>query len=322
MSIEDVLAGSTTTVTALERRDVATWQLLFDYLLDHEPPEAPENFVSALLDYRSSPSDWLDAANEASNRCNTRPFVFHSDLSAAFRDWFAAGVQSTRAATDPAALEIRFAVLNDSVPDEAFALTTALVADARLAWSGTEDLLPVLLLLQRRALEEHAYATALDAATEAEALAIALGDSCSAGVAKRARGATLLRAGRLNEAFETLDPLLTEPGPLFGGSGASVSDDATDLRECALDEAATVARWCDATTPEWVRALGGIAERFSDPALGEVSQGPALWERFEKALDAMVAASVNCASDLEVVIRQATQREFTRTADAASKRAR
>src|SRR5690606_35674386 len=98
-------------------------------------------------------------------------------------------------------------------------------------------------------------------------------------------------------------------GPLFGGVGAFLlrGDDDEDPLDAALDEAATIASWASRTTPEWVRALGGIAERSG-----------LTWTRFEQALEAMLAASTNPLSDLEVVARQAGQRGMVRTALAAA----
>ncbi|MCY1058900.1 hypothetical protein [Nannocystis sp. SCPEA4] len=62
-----------------------------------------------------------------------------------------------------------------------------------------------------------------------------------------------------------------------------------------------------------MRALGGIAERA-----GEGDDPPALWARFEAALAEMIASSDDPADDLEVVLRQAQQRELSRTAQAAA----
>jgi hypothetical protein len=51
--------------------------------------------------------------------------------------------------------------------------------------------------------------------------------------------------------------------------------------------------------------------------MAERTGRPDLWQRFEAALAAMVDRSKNPASDLEVVIRQAGQRDLARTVQAA-----
>ena len=63
-----------------------------------------------------------------------------------------------------------------------------------------------------------------------------------------------------------------------------------------------------------VRALGGLAETYSDPEQGDTSAGPALWARFERWLQDLANAR---ADDLYDVAEQAEQRGFTRVAEAA-----
>lgn len=69
-----------------------------------------------------------------------------------------------------------------------------------------------------------------------------------------------------------------------------------------------MAIWAQSSTPEWVRAVGGMAERTGRSDL---------WERFEAHLTRMVDGSPSPASDLEVVIRQAGERDLRRTVQAA-----
>jgi len=108
-------------------------------------------------------------------------------------------------------------------------------------------------------------------------------------------------------------------GPLFGGGGAfRFTGGATDdARGAALGEAATVAEWAAHVTPEWVRALGGVAERFSDRKLGDTSKGEPLWGRFDEVLSRMLGTSKHPEQDLEVVLRQAAERRFRKTVDRA-----
>ncbi|MFY0540686.1 hypothetical protein [Nannocystis pusilla] len=75
-----------------------------------------------------------------------------------------------------------------------------------------------------------------------------------------------------------------------------------------------VAGWAVATRPEWVRALGGLAERAD-----EEDEPAALWARFEAALAEMIATSSDPAEDVEVVPAQARERKLWRTAEAAAK---
>jgi hypothetical protein len=69
-----------------------------------------------------------------------------------------------------------------------------------------------------------------------------------------------------------------------------------------------VIAWALPATPEYVRALGGIAERSSDAEVVRLS-----WVRFDAALDALLSCE-RASRDLEVVIRQAEQRKLAATA--------
>jgi hypothetical protein len=139
-------------------------------------------------------------------------------------------------------------------------------------------------------------------------LYLAAGDERAVRVTERLRGSALLSLERFDEAFAILDPAMTRSAPSPAGASRYTSN--ADPRAEAIAEAATVATWASATTPEWVRALGGMAER---------TRRRELWKRFEAALVTMVDGASDPASDLEVVIRQAGQRDLGRTVKAARK---
>ncbi|MCY0987749.1 hypothetical protein OV203_11475 [Nannocystis sp. ILAH1] len=221
---------------------------------------------------------------------------------------------STEAPADePGGLRSRYeAALNDT-SDGALAVALALVGDVGIAEPASALHVDALLLLVRRALEDAEIDQALVAARAAEALAEALGDRSRGLSATRHRGAALLRAGRVQEALAALEPALSVRGPLFGGRGSFREAWPEKGRAAALAEAAMVAGWAAATTPEWVRALGGLAERATEDDAPAV-----LWARFEAALAGMIEASPEPADDLEVVLEQARERGLSRTAAAAA----
>ncbi|PCC74992.1 RNA polymerase Rpb1, domain 1 [Nannocystis exedens] len=216
-------------------------------------------------------------------------------------------------AGDDSVLRARYESALRDTSDDALLGARALAGDLWRAQPGSRLHIDALVLLVRRALEDGEIDEALATADEAEALAQQLGDRARSMVATRQRGAALLRAGRVQEALAVLEPALRERGPLFGGSGAFRHVSLHDPRAAALDEAATVAGWATSTTPEWVRALGGIAERA-----GEGDDPEPLWMRFWAALVDMIAASPAPAADLLVVLRQARERGMSRTAEAAA----
>jgi len=189
-------------------------------------------------------------------------------------------------------------------------LAMALAADARRVWGEGVQLAHVLMLVHRRLAEASRDQEALAAATEAESLFTHAGDEASASSSRRSRGASLLVLERLDEAFAVLELAMEKKGPLFGGGGAFAMVRGEGKRAQALQEAASICGWAALTTPEWVRALGGIAQGFDDPKL---------WERFDRALRTMLEGSERPGEDLGVVLRQASQRRFRKTVTRAQK---
>lgn len=323
-----MMAGERAAIDALANGEVAAWQALLEHLLEKKPEAAPRAFVEAALVREAGFDGWVERARRAAGQCQSERFTTTLSATRAFVPWLAAGIRAARPATDAACLEARLALLTQLLPArpgaerptdaEAFAAAQALLQDARPIWGGGPMLAQLLILVHRRAGEAAAHDAAMAAITEAEALYRALGDDDGLRAAQRQRAATLLRLGHVEEGLELLDGLLDTPGPLFGGGGAfSFGGGAPTPEERARDEAATIAAWATATTPEWVRAIGGMAERASDAARRE-----GLWGRFERALDAMLTASDFPEEDLEVVVRQAREREFRETARRAIEIAR
>lgn len=202
-------------------------------------------------------------------------------------------------------LQGRLDLLMRRADSEALGLTRGLVQDIRQAG---DSLLPeALLLLARRARELPDFEEALAAATEAWEHSQ---DPGQRDRALRARGAALLGLRRVGEALEVLDGALVRRGPLFGGGGSFSFRAPTDPMDEVLDEAASIASWASARTPEWVRALGGMAEHLDLPELHE---------RFEQGLRTLAAQEPDkAARDLEVVLRHASQRSLHTTAAAAA----
>lgn len=284
-------------VEKLAAGDVPTWQALLEALVraEFEPEPAPRELIAAMFARDSSVQGWLDRARAAAGQCESE--VFSTTLSAlrAFRPWLLAGLIAS-VPEHPGVIDARVDQLLNAVPENGAEQARALLADARKAWGPGPKLGSLLTLVHRRVSEEGQHAEALAAAQEAESL---LGEERAA-FARRLQAASLLCLQRFDEAFALLDAVMTEPGPLFGGGGASVSGgrDLTPL-EHALEEAATVVTWASDHDAEWVRALGGIAETSGDASL---------WHRFEASLQAL------SPEDLEVVIDQASERELRKVA--------
>jgi hypothetical protein len=127
--------------------------------------------------------------------------------------------------------------------------------------------------------------------------------------ARRALAGALLHQHRWTEGFAILDDVLLDRGPLFGGDGVTVSSGTDDPREAAIDEAVTIAGWASADVPEWVRAVGGMWERFAgDPIAKELE------ERFEVGLELLTSLD-----GFEVVIRQSRERSLLKAATMAAR---
>lgn len=300
------LAGDAATIEALASGDPATWQAWLEHLLLHKPAPVP-SIIDRMLQREPSPATWLAIASRALFNIDSDVFMTAKTAMDPFQAWLGDGVIARLGPTARASLEIRLdREMREAKGSEA---ARAIVVDLRAAQSGGEWLGDALILLARRLAEEDAYADAIDALLEAEGIFGAASDG--AALARRLRGANLLRLKRLDDAFEILDEEMRDKATARGGGAFRFSGTPEDSWEAALAEAAQVAAWALRITPEWVRALGGMAQHAPTP-----SKKP-LWQRFERALVAMVDNAKNPGSDLEVVIRQAKQRKLIKTARAA-----
>jgi hypothetical protein len=299
-----ILAGDPDAIDRLVQGDMSAWQALAEHLLLHPGQVASPAVVRLLLERAPRVADLLDSAEAALWDARSDVFTTITAALRAIRPWLADGVAAALAPDHPSAIDMRYE--RELSAAEGAGAARALVADVRRVAPARPSLGEALLLLARRAHEDGLFDEALVATIEAEALLSAAGDETSVRKTQRLRGSVLLSLQRFDDAFAVLDPIMIESDRGFGG--ASRSGGMSDPVAYAISEAATVATWADATTPEWVRALGGMAERTARPDL---------WQRFEAALVAMVDRSKNPASDLEVVIRQAGQRGLRRTVEAA-----
>jgi tetratricopeptide (TPR) repeat protein len=292
-------------VDALADGDAAAWVALLEHLAAHQPPVAPPPVVRAWLARDPSPDAWVQRAKRAAVTAESPWFSTARGALRAFLPWWTAGVAAALPPDDPVALESRLQALGRDVEEGAAGRVAALIADLRRPPTAARLLPRALLLAARRAREARAWDDALAAATEARALAA---EPELVDASTRAHAAALLGLRRVGEALSLLDRALARRGPLFGGGGAFSLTPSADPVEDAIDEAATVAGWADATTPEWVRALGGLSERLGSPDAAA---------RFAAGLAALSAGS-DPVVGLEVVLRQAAERGLAATARAAA----
>lgn len=318
MDLQRLFTGDAEAVASLAAGELSTWQPLLEHLHANHPATAPKGFVDAVLATKLPFASWVKLAHNAASHVLTSA----ERGSRPFWPWLISGFAGALPEDHPFILEVRGWAVQQGLdtrtgqpqPEEEWlAAAEQLVTDARRVLGESPQLAELLLLVHRRATEANRQARALDAAIEAERLFEVAGVQNRVDVARRQQGASLLRLGRVGEALALLDPVLEETGPYFIGTGmfSSIAGERTQAEE-ALDELATIATWAHVTTPEWVLALGGIAERPLEPG-----QAAELWSRFEGALTAMLESSDGPDEDLEVVVRQAGQRELTATVERA-----
>lgn len=300
-SIASILEGEGAAVARLAARDVDAWTTLVEHVFQHEGTDAPAALVLAMLAIDDDPDVWSRHAREALAQAESAYFTTVASAMRRVQPWLFGGIRDATPPDHRARLLLRFAELRSSPGEDALALLRVLVRELEAAGVSPARRAEAQLILARRALEDRSFDEA-----RAAARAVAGLDPKRASEATRSEGAILLASGRVTEALEVLHEVLETRGPLFGGGGAWRFRAIDDPLEAVLDEAATIATWASHTTPEWVRALGGIAERSG--------RG---WDRFERALARMIATSRHVDDDLEVVERHATQRGLTKTAKAA-----
>jgi hypothetical protein len=297
--LERILTGDPDAVERLYVGVPEPWNALGEHLVETQSAAAPVRLVESMFVIEPDMLAWLDAATTAW-RSEQSLFDPRPSPMARFRQWLLGGIHARWGASHPAAMWLRLEDLSATADEDALERARALVEDVEHAAVPAQLRSEALLLLARRAYERREIDEGIAAVRHAAAL-----DPEVANRAARLEGALLLSARRVDEALERLAPVMTTRGPLFRGTPRHGG--MSDPLDHALDEAATIAGWATTTTPEWVRALGGIAERGGLP-----------WERFTAALAAMLAASKDPISDLEVVSRQARQRGMKRTALAAA----
>lgn len=300
-----ILAGDASTIDALAEADAATWQALLDHVVTTGGP-APVAAIDQMLAREPRPARWLATASQVLFRIASTRFATSEGAMRPFRAWFGDAILAKHGATAPVAIEVRIQrELGQATGVEA---ARAIVDDARAGQVEDRLLVDALIVLARRLDEATQHDAALDALTEAEMIAHGSDAPGSAFPIRRLRAASLLKLRRLDEAFEVLDiEMAVKERDHLGGSHVFVGRPANPW-DAMLAEAADLALRMSDTQPEWVRALGGIAERADKP------HQPALWERFEAALENMVAASETPAADLATVISQATKRRLRKTA--------
>ena len=301
MTVAALLEGDREAITQLASKDVALWTALAEHVIAREETIAPSALVHAMLAIDRDPKAWLGRAKEALAQAESPYFSTLMGALRRVRPWLFDGLAAALPPDDPGSLALRFEQLLSSTAEDALAQTRAFLRDLERTGGDAKARADAWMLLARRAHEDGELDEALVAAREARTL-----DPTRDGEITRREGAILLSQGRVTEALERVHEVLATRGPLFGGRGSWRSRARMDPLEDALDEAATIVTWASHTTPEWVRALGGIAERSGEG-----------WERFERALAQMAATSKYPDDDLEVVERQAKQRELVKTSEAA-----
>lgn len=302
VSIDAILTAQPDAVRALVEGDLGAWKALLEHLVEHGPKSAPDALVVALMEHTPDFDAWQERAKGAAVQIESDYFATSLSAVRPFRAWLVEGVSKALPATHPAVIGARYEAARASAGNaDDVARVGSLLAD--LGGPSHPRWVDVLVLLARRLDEAGDTDGALATIRRAEEACRARDDAGGAAQTRRFEGGLLLVAGRFDEAFAILDPVMNARGRLFGGvRGASVMRDGAG----AAGEAATIASWASATTPEWVRALGGVAEEHGE-------RHPALHERFATALSALATVS-----DLEVVVRQASQRDHRRTARRAA----
>lgn len=311
MPLDEILAGSPRAAQSLLASDHEAWKVLLEHAVANPNERAPLALVEAMLGLDPDVGTWLERAKNCAALLWITPLP---KTMRPFRAWLLAGMEASETGATSARFESLRADRSDEALDEIRALVATLRGDASA--SSAMLLARALKLLAYRALERGHGQEALSVATELEAT-IANPASKEHRAARRLRAAALLRMARFSEGFALLDELLHVPGPFAGGAGASAVRFIADPREAALDELAAQATALSRLTPEWVRALGEVAETH----LGTQSADE-LASRFDDALSALAARDDSAAvqTDLETVIRQALERNLTRTAEAAARR--
>ncbi len=224
-----------------------------------------------------------------------------------FRDWLYAGVLEGTTASDPETWAVRFLKLRSNPGEdggyaEALELYQAMkVGDAKDVTLGA-----MAQLVVRGTYVTRDYTESLKYAQAASQHYIDAKDAAGASNASRKLGVALLYNGQVQAAFKVFASALQSRGPMFGGGGTTIYTKAPNEREEAIDEIQAIAEWADAKTPEWVRAVGGLAERWPEEA-------DYLWPVYEQYVTMLFEETHNPESDIEVIVRQSGQRGLMET---------
>ncbi len=168
---------------------------------------------------------------------------------------------------------------------------------------GDEELAETALMVARGAMTVRKWDEAESYAESAVEAYSNLGDDQNRDSATRRLAGALLHRGEFQRALALLRKPMMSRGPLFGGGGTTVHTRSDDPFESAVDEAATVATWATHWTPEWIRALGAIAERAPNADVSEY-----IWDYLDVALPVAFENWSNPESDIEVVVRHSGER--------------
>lgn len=282
MASDDILRADPDVLARLAASDRATWQRLEAHIRDCG--DCPPQLVQAMLAI-DDPAGWAHRLFRAYLGLNPDEGL---GADYAFRPWLSAGIAQTLAPTDIVALQVRYAALLADVERGADERTAALVGDLERASDSASHralLGRALLLWSRRLGEADDHVRAIAAARRAEEVFTQLGDATWSAQAVRMRGAALLRLHEIDEALAVLDSVADAPSSGFASEGSHRSigalqnPDGTYRAEkvlapidAALDHAAAIAVWATKDQPEWLDALGRIADQTGHAACEARSQ--------------------------------------------------
>ncbi|HEY1957925.1 MAG TPA: hypothetical protein VGH28_20030 [Polyangiaceae bacterium] len=282
MDAADLLSGSEDGVRALAAATVDAWKALLEHVVSQASREAPAELVLRLVAIDDTYDRWVSRAASAAAKIESPYFSTIKGALRPFGRWLRAGVE-LHAPASRMAIEAHLAAL---AADDGADVCDRLVAFAEtLSTSAPVDLVArAWKLVASRSLVSDP-GVAADAARRAEALYREGNYVQDARVARRMVAGALLVAARYEDAFAILDDAMREPmHALARIEAAAQLDDSAEPKVFERIDLASVALWGHASSPEWVRALG---------ALAEAEESPLLWARFERALEGALASAVD-----------------------------
>ena len=290
------------TTQKLVERDVTTWQALIHEVVRDDAFEPNGALAQRLLEQRDEISEWVAFAHETIEE-DDRLFT-KSTPRRRFEARFIRSSLEVLPAGDEELFDLRFRLLTiDPTFDGGLAQAIALLEDLAASPQPVdpEFIAEVCLLAVKGAFTHHDWAKAASYAQMASRGFRASQNEDRYRFSQRRLGAAKIGVGELQAGFEIFDEALTAPGPLFGGGGVTIFSPAETERDEAVHEMEATSAWATLWTPEYVRAIGGLAERWDDGA-----QRAWLWDRFASALGAMFDASEIAISKSTVAITTPT----------------